>query len=405
MDSFWNYEPERYRDPNSGRKLRHLLRFFCCICTLGLLLSGLVSFSSIAATTDPLADFQREQKKLQQEMEALKKQLNTNEQKKKEVASEMMTLDLQIDYYERELELSDKQLAVANTQIADVTRLLAETEEVMAARLEYFKGRLVNIYTTGNISILDVLFSANSFKEFLANYDMIEMVLQQDAQTLEQIKADKKLIEENKVLLEQRRTDLQTLKKGQENSLASLDKMLAEKTRLSEKLKNDEAYMEKAYKELDQTSKEVEEKIRKIQEENARKQMYSGIFHWPIPGYTYCSSDYGPRTHPVTKVVNSFHSGVDFPAPKGTRIEAAANGVVIYSGWLGAYGNAVIIDHGGGISTLYGHMSKITMKLDQEVKAGDKVGEVGTTGSSTGNHLHFEVRKNGAHVNPWTYLK
>ena len=405
MDSFWDYEPERYRDPNHGRRLRHLLRFICLVCTVGLLLPGFISFSSVAATTDPLSDFQREQKQLQQEMEALKKKLNTTSQQQKVVASDMLKLDLEIDYYEKEMALSDKQIAIANTQIEDITDLLAQTEVALAERLEYFKGRLVSLYTTGDISILDVLFSANSFKEFLTNYDMIELVLQQDAQTLEQIKTDKKLIEENKLLLEQRLAGLQTLKKGQENSLASLNKLLTEKERLSEKLKSDVEYMEKSHKELEQTSKEVEEIIRKIQEENARKQMFSGIFHWPMPGYTTVSSDYGPRTHPVTGKVNSFHSGTDFPAPKGARIEAAAAGVVIHAGWLGAYGNAVIIDHGGGISTLYGHMSKITMKLNQEVKAGDKVGEVGTTGSSTGNHLHFEVRKNGAHVDPWAYLK
>jgi murein DD-endopeptidase MepM/ murein hydrolase activator NlpD len=129
-----------------------------------------------------------------------------------------------------------------------------------------------------------------------------------------------------------------------------------------------------------------------------------GEMHWPLPGYTTLSSTFGTRVHPVTKTVKS-HTGIDLPAPTGTGIQAAKDGTVIIAGVQSGYGNTVVIDHGGGITTLYGHCSKLLVKAGQKVKAGAVIAKVGSTGVSTGPHLHFEVRKTGSPVQPLNYFQ
>jgi murein DD-endopeptidase MepM/ murein hydrolase activator NlpD len=125
---------------------------------------------------------------------------------------------------------------------------------------------------------------------------------------------------------------------------------------------------------------------------------------WPVPGYSRISSYYGMRIHPIFKT-KKLHTGIDIPAPTGTAITSAGDGTVIFSDWLGGYGKAVMIDHGGGMVTLYAHNSATNAKVGQTVKRGATIAKAGSTGNSTGPHLHFEVRKNGAYVDPIPWLK
>ena len=125
--------------------------------------------------------------------------------------------------------------------------------------------------------------------------------------------------------------------------------------------------------------------------------------NWPLPGFTRISSGYGQRTHPISRR-SEFHTGIDLPAPSGTYIYAAESGTVIISGWNGGFGNTVVIDHDNGLSSLYAHNSRNLVSVGQWVNRGDRIARVGSTGVSTGPHLHFEVRHNGRHVSPYGYL-
>ena len=159
------------------------------------------------------------------------------------------------------------------------------------------------------------------------------------------------------------------------------------------------------YDEMLETSKELEAKIQQLlAQQNGGSAIGTGTHSWPLPSsYKRISSDYGMRWHP-TKHVYKLHTGIDLPAPKGTTIYASDSGTVILSQYYGSYGYCVIINHGNGIQTLYGHMSKLGCKVGDVVAKGQTIGYVGTTGASTGNHLHYEVRKNGSCVNPWGYV-
>jgi murein DD-endopeptidase MepM/ murein hydrolase activator NlpD len=168
------------------------------------------------------------------------------------------------------------------------------------------------------------------------------------------------------------------------------------------KLRNERDDLQEELAAMEQESSRIESQIRAYQQVNGgRVTPYKGHFMLPVNGRF--SSGFGVRVHPISHV-RKMHTGQDIAAPSGTSIRAAGPGVVISTGWRGGYGNTVIIDHGGGISTLYGHCSKIYAHSGQKVNAGDSIAAVGTTGYSTGPHLHFEVRVNGTPVNPRKYL-
>ncbi|MEG1501530.1 MAG: peptidoglycan DD-metalloendopeptidase family protein, partial [Clostridiales bacterium] len=228
--------------------------------------------------------------------------------------------------------------------------------------------------------------------------------------------------------------DLNQMKQAKYNSLLQLKSVKKEKKVVMAQVDQDKEAAEQALDALEQASNDVAAQIRKIQEENRRKAEeaarkrnaesssgsgssgssggssdsgyveYNGVFKWPLPGHSGVSSEFGMRRHPVTGRVK-LHTGIDIPASSGTTIVAAADGEVLFAGNNSAYGKMVIIDHGGGVSSVYAHMSSISMGGGQKVSKGERVGGVGSTGLSTGNHLHFEVREYGDPVSPWKYLK
>lgn len=156
--------------------------------------------------------------------------------------------------------------------------------------------------------------------------------------------------------------------------------------------------------ELEAESEKIAEEIRRLEKSDTTGYQGSGKFKWPTPGYTRITSPYGMRTHPILRT-KRMHTGIDIGAPKGANVVAAENGKVIFAGWNNAYGQTVIISHGGNITSMYAHLTSYSVKVGQEVKKGAVIAKVGSTGWSTGPHLHFEVRKNGNTIDPMPYLK
>ena len=151
---------------------------------------------------------------------------------------------------------------------------------------------------------------------------------------------------------------------------------------------------------LERESKLIAEEIRRLQSQGGQR---PSRLLWPTPGQTRITSNYGSRIHPITRL-QSFHTGLDIAAPQGHNLVATANGRVIFAGWRGAYGNTIILDHGGGMATLYAHLSSISVRVGDNVRANQTIGRIGSTGWSTGPHLHIEVLLNGNHTNPRPYL-
>ena len=377
----------------------------------GLLLSLSVVFlfsfplpAALGDNSDPLADFLAEQKQLQQEMDAKLKEINANKSKQKQLQTDLATVNARSERIEKEYNSAKKQLDIAQGQITVANQQIAATKQALASRQEVFQKRLRSSYMNGEVGFMDVLFDSTSFTDFLTRFDMLERLLGQDQKLLDEIEAKKAQIEAQKVALEKKCSDLEQLQSNQETALAELDSIAAQKSALVEQVENDKELAQQAYDELEKASNELAVKIRALQKESNYTGNFNGVFTWPTPGYQKVSCDYGPRIHPITKI-KSTHTGIDIAAPGGANIVAAADGEVIFAGPYGVWGNAVILNHGDGITTLYAHQSKILTTKGQIVARGDVIGKVGSTGWSTGNHLHFEVRVNGNPVNPWTYLK
>ena len=183
-----------------------------------------------------------------------------------------------------------------------------------------------------------------------------------------------------------------------------LDGQKLEKKEILGSVQQERAAYERALAELEENSRQLEAMIRKMQGGDDSEALGTGVYTWPTPGYTNITSAYGMRFHPILKT-RKMHTGVDIGAPMSATIVAADSGKVIHAGWMGGYGQVLVVDHGNGISTLYAHQSAFLVSNGQTVNRGDPIGKVGSTGWSTGPHLHFEVRINGSYTDPMPYIQ
>lgn len=369
------------------------------------------------ASADELEKLKNEQNTIKQQMDAEKKSL-------KSVQKEFNSLSEKVRYIENQLKETEKELANLNAElqkaelkVIKAEEELREIEEALQERVDIFKERLKDIYKTGDVSIFEVLTESTSLTDFLVRFELLKKIAQQDMDLVEEIDQQRLVAEEKKAEVEKKRDDVALLKEQSEIKFAQLEDQKKEQQEFLAQIRQDKATIEQALAELDADSAKLGNRIRQIQASRAAERAkknpgssssnqtpYNGRFTWPTPGYTGINSDYGMRNHPVLRT-KKLHTGIDIGAPMGSTAVAGDRGEVIFTGWFGAYGWTVVVDHGGGISTMYPHLSKITVKDGQKVSRGQEVGKVGTSGTSTGPHMHFEVRVNGEPVNPWPYLR
>lgn len=354
----------------------------------------------------------------------LKKQLQDNLTDVKKIKEELEESKEDLTQYVIEL---DGQLATIQEKIAELktkieekeaelTQTEAELEQAIANQenqYEAMKERIKFMYESGDNLYMELIFSSESFGEMLNKAEYIEMLSAYDRQMLDEYVATRKLIELYKEQLEEDKAYLEEAKAGVESEEASLNALISEKQQTIEAVTNDITNKEAAIAEYEADIKEQNETIAMLEkvvaEERAKLaeannlKYDGGMFAWPAPSYTRISDDYGNRIHPILGV-QQFHNGIDMAAPGGSPILAAYNGEVVASAYSGSMGNYIMIDHGDGLYTIYMHASALYVSKGEEVSKGQKIAAVGTTGRSTGNHLHFSVRLNGSYVSPWNYL-
>ena len=281
---------------------------------------------------------------------------------------------------------------------------LKEVEADYEKKSTKLGARVRDIYVNGQISYLDVLFGAKDFSDLMTRMDLLKKVIKQDYDLVHLVLDEKAEIESTQKSLEKDRA----AKAEQELKARQAREIMEEKVRkrkaIIDQMKSDKATIDRQYDEMMAASKQIEDMLRRSSMANApagAAASGNGSMIWPVGGTI--TSEFGWRTHPITGT-QKFHSGIDIGADYGVPIAAAASGTVEYAGWISGYGNTIIINHGGGITTLYGHNQSLAASVGQQVSQGETIAYCGSTGNSTGPHCHFEVRQNGSPVSPYGYL-
>ena len=267
--------------------------------------------------------------------------------------------------------------------------------------------RLVAMYEAGDTQYLDVLLKSKSITEFISRYYIIQEVAEYDSILINEVEQEKNNIEQTKQKLENEQAEIKIVKAKNEQTTIVLSNMQTLQKSYINELSADEKKLQEQITEYKNDQAEIERQILLATNViNPDIQYTGGEMLWPVAiSGTVITSDYGVREHPIQGVIKE-HTGIDIGnTPTGTPVVAAADGVVTYAGWLGGYGNCVMINHGEGVVTLYGHGNKILTSVNKKVKKGETIMEVGSTGNSTGPHLHFEVRVNGSCTSPWQFVK
>ena len=371
-----------------------LKRIICFILAVIMCMQSSIIF---AATTkeQQLKDTKNNISKTQTEMKK-------NEQEQKTVRSEINELDVNIND-------TEDQIAETKKNISAVERNIKNTEEdIEIAQAEYDKNyelrknRMVAYYKVGTTSLEESVSKIKEEPDKMYMEKAIERVVEYDTKLINELERQRLILEEKKAQLDKQKAELAALKADLEVKLASLETTLKKREGYLSTLQNDHKELEKSIddmkKEADKLTKEIQEAAAKANTSGTYK---GGRMTWPLPGSYTITSPFGNRLHPILKVYK-LHTGVDIAGNNcnGKPVVAAADGTVIVAKYSSSYGNYVVIDHGGGITTLYAHSSKLEVTVGQKVKAGQEIMKVGTTGYSTGPHLHFEVRENGNYVDP-----
>lgn len=380
----------------------------------GLSLSGITS-DSIQEMENQIDSAQSERDQLKNSLSDIKKLVQQLEKEKKDLKNYVVKLDENMALIEQQIVDLKIQIADKEAEIVEAEKQLEHALEVEANQYEAMSDRIRFSYETGDSYFVDMLMGSSSFADFLNRSYYMEKVAEYDDEMLESFIQTREYVELCKAQLEQDKAFLDEAKAGVESDQAALEELLRQKEqeiiaydkRISSGEQSIEEYEAdlKAQNELIASlEKAVEDEKKRILASSGKVLTYDGgTFKFPLATYTRVSDDYGMRLHP-TLFVQQFHNGVDLASPKGTAIYAAYDGIVVAADYSSTMGNYVMIDHGGGLYTIYMHASKLYVKKDDIVGRGNTIAAVGSTGRSTGNHLHFSVRLNGEYVSPWNYI-
>ncbi|MBE6881785.1 MAG: hypothetical protein E7489_02115 [Ruminococcaceae bacterium] len=404
-------------------KIRHI--FICSICCF--LSAVMIYFSAPVAFADDTAqqkasdeeyreqisDLQNEQAALQQQMKDYNNKINNIKDSKKKQQAIANSIDEKISIIEESIAVGKEKIALTSNYITEKNIEIRNKEKDIEDNLQLFRDRVKAIYMTGGYSdtanSLMMLLGSKSVSEFLTRTEFLNRIAEHDKQMVEELREELAVLNEEKAVLEEERAALEAEKAALEEEQASLEKELKEAKNSIHDLAQMQAEYEENYEELSAMAKQIQAELLDIYKNlnTSNTEYVGGEMMWPVPGYSKISSYYGWRFNNT-----DFHTGVDITGSgvHGAKVVAANTGTVVhtnycpYNGYSYGYGTYLIVDHGGGITTLYAHLSDISVKKGDIVVMGQQIGKVGNTGWSTGAHLHFEVRKNGSAVNPISYI-
>ena len=367
--------------------------------------------TSVAESTS-LSEAQKEKEELEEQLKEAKAFISDLKESKGDVENKVAELNTQLMNISSKITSLENQLTEKGNEITNAKAELEDAKAAAEKQYEDMKVRIQYMYENSQESYAEMLLSAGSVSEFLNSAEYIAQIQKYDRQKLADYETVVEEVAQMEAQLEQDYADLEAMKATVEEEKQYVASLMRQKetelANIADDISNaqDDADYFKA--EI-QAQEELIAEIQRIEAEKAAAGVQDnpytgGAFTWPCPSSTRITSDYGPRTSP-TGGASSNHKGIDIGASYGAAIVAAADGVVKSATYSSTAGNYVMIDHGGGLYTVYMHCSSMSVSAGQSVTAGQTIAGVGSTGISTGNHLHFGVSLNGSYVNPWTYLK
>ncbi len=403
-----------------------------CLAAIMAVPSGTVAKSSKTLTIEKNKK-QAEQRQLNSKIKEQKSNISNTESEKKSVSDEIQNLDAKIQEKSAKIASLEGDINKLNNDIAENQKKLEEAQANLEANTESLRSRLREMYKRGNVNYIEVILNSKDIEELLRNNEIISSIAKADRELIEYIKTQIDTIKDTEERLKIDKAKLSASKAAVENERQGYQEAVNAKNDYMKVLEKNLAAYELEYDKAQSSWENLDLEILKLQQEiavqkkkeeeaKARAQRASAnrtnrvnsnisvasrprdgqAYTWPVPGHYSISSPFGYRTHPILGY-SKFHSGIDIPAPSGTPIVAAKSGTVILSRLMSGYGNVIMIDHGDTV-TVYAHCSALNKSVGDSVSAGDVVAFIGTTGLSTGPHLHFEVRVNGSPVNPLGYV-
>lgn len=405
-----------------GRK-----RFLTAILAVSMVLIPAASYPASS-----LSEAQREKAALEKELADAQKLINGLKDSKDDIKEKVRQLDGQLTTISGRIIGLEQELSQMGAQIEDTKQELADVQADADRQYERMKQRIKYMYENGSsMTMFEALLTSGSIADFINQAEYINQITQYDRAMLTKYQETKQQVEDSRQLLESGYDQLADLKAQVRAEQDAVQKLLAAK---ESELSDVEGDLSSAQADADAVAAEIQaqkdiiaqiqaqeakrEAARKAAEEAAKNQTSAGevtppvpeepsynggAFMWPCPSSTRVTSDYGTRLSP-TAGASSNHKGLDIGAAFGSAIVAAADGTVAYAGYNSGMGNYVMLSHGDGLYTVYGHCSALLVSTGDTVGAGQTIAQVGSTGISTGNHLHFGVSKDGAYISPWNYL-
>ena len=357
------------------------------IIAMSLCLTACLCMETAFVSASELKDLD---KKIKQKQEQLKQ----GKKKEKEMMEDIVDLEETIGELDQEIENAEDDLAV-------LTEELEEAQKKVKSQNVNLSKRLRNMYKYGSVGFLDVLLNSGSFTDFLTNVDMVQRILKNDEEVLSDLKKAHQTIKKKKKEVEELQAELTYSQQIAQEQRADVARQKAELEEVNNQTADDIGDLEAERSALEA---KLAAQSQSGEISNSKNSNYEGgVFLWPLPASNEVTSEYGWRMCPFHG--REFHAAIDIGgAPEGSEIVASADGKVVQAGWYGGFGNSVIIDHGGGLTSQYNHCSSVNCSVGQKVKRGQVIARLGSTGYSTGPHLDFRVYKDGTVVSPWEYL-
>lgn len=395
------------------KKTCKILGILVCMLSIAcIMISASLTFTAAGNKTnaqlrDEIAVLNQRMDQIAKDRNNLKSLINNANSQAKNLSSEITDIKYEIDLIDEQIIVIESLLEQYNALTAEQEIKIAELEKKIEKEQKMLDDMIRMSYEYGGAgSSVEFIFSAEDFSDLIMRMDLLsyhltynDKVIESYSNTLSDIEKTKKEYEDAIVLMSEYKQEQETLKTQLTEKQAEAESKRSALLKSADAYERELAIKQQYINELDQEIKALAAMFAKED-----KSTYSGSFYFPLPANVYrITSYYGYRKDPLTGKT-AYHEGYDFACAKGTKIFAADDGTVVLAKYNGGYGNCVMINHGGGIMTVYGHCSSLNVVSGQEVKRGDVIAYVGSTGRSTGNHLHFEVRKNGALADPAPYL-